>query len=207
MAEVEIRVQLLPPYDNNCYVLVSPDTKESIIVDAPSDPDRILELAHDTTVRYVVITHNHADHWGALKELKERLQTQVAAHQADAQALPIPLDLPLKDSDVLRIGGTEVSVIHTPGHTPGSICLLVGKHLITGDTLFPNGPGHSRTPDNLRQMIASITSKLFVLPDDTRVYPGHGAGTVLGPEKQNYGVFASKPHDPNLAGDVTWTDS
>jgi len=104
-------------------------------------------------------------------------------------------------------GGTEVSVIHTPGHTPGSICLLVGKHLITGDTLFPNGPGHSRTPDNLRQMIASITSKLFVLPDDTRVYPGHGAGTVLGPEKQNYGVFASKPHDPNLAGDVTWTGS
>ena len=207
MARLEIRQQLLPPYDNDCYVLVNPDTQESIIIDAPSDPDRILEMAQGTTVRYILVTHNHRDHWGALQALKERTQAAVAGHEADAEALPVPLDISLRDGDTLNIGDIQITVIHTPGHTPGSMCYLTGSHLFTGDTLFPNGPGNSRTPDHLRQMIESITTKLFVFPDITEVHPGHGAGTTLGAEKQNYAVFASKPHDPNLSGDVLWTEA
>ena len=207
MANLEIRQQLLPPYDNDCYVLVNPETNESIIIDAPSEPDRILDLARGTTIRYILITHNHRDHWGALQALKERTGATVAAHSEDASALPVGLDQLLKDGDELRIGDITLTVIHTPGHTPGSLCYLTGPHLFTGDMLFPNGPGNSRTPANLQQMIQSITTKLFILPDDTLVYPGHGSGAVLGTEKRNYAVFAGKPHDPNLSGDITWTGS
>lgn len=207
MAEVEIRSESLPPYDNNCYVLVCPETKESIIIDAPSEPDKIVALAQGTTIKQIVITHNHRDHWGALAALKEKTRAQVAAHPADASALPVALDLPLLGGESLQIGTVRVSVIHTPGHTPGSLCLLAGHHLFTGDTLFPGGPGATRTNAALTQTIQSITSKLFVLPDTTKIYPGHGAGAELGSEKQQYTVFAGKSHDPNLCGDVTWLGS
>ena len=81
---------------------------------------------------------------------------------------------------------------------------MSGQHLISGDTLFPNGPGRTRTPGDLDQIIESITGKLFRLPDDTIVYPGHGEGTVLGAEKERYAQFASLPRDSNLHGDVNW---
>ena len=207
MAEVEIRSENLPPYDNNCYVLVCPETRESLVIDAPSEPDKIVALAQGTTIKQIVITHNHRDHWGALAELKEKTKAQVAAHPADANALPVALDVPLLGGESLQIGTISVSVIHTPGHTPGSLCLLTGHHLFTGDTLFPGGPGATRTNAALIQTIQSITSKLFVLPDSTKVYPGHGAGAELGPEKQQYAIFAGKSHDPNLCGDVTWLGS
>jgi glyoxylase-like metal-dependent hydrolase (beta-lactamase superfamily II) len=102
-----------------------------------------------------------------------------------------------------------VRVIHTPGHTPGSICLLVpsrdgGDILISGDTLFPGGPGRSDSPEALRQMIASITSRLLVLPEDTAVYPGHGDNTTIADAKREYAVYASKEHPADQHGDVTW---
>ncbi|MBI2886805.1 MAG: MBL fold metallo-hydrolase [Chloroflexi bacterium] len=207
MAIAEVRRLLLPPYDNNCYLLVCPETQESLVIDAPSEPERILELAQGTRIRQIVITHNHRDHWGALAELKQRAGAQVAAHPEDAAALPVPLDLSLQDGDLLRIGTITVQVIHTPGHTPGSLCLLTGRHLFTGDTLFPGGPGHTRTPQDLLQTIQSITTRLFPLSDDVQIYPGHGAGTELGTAKQEYAVFAAKAHDPSLCGDVTWLES
>jgi glyoxylase-like metal-dependent hydrolase (beta-lactamase superfamily II) len=98
-------------------------------------------------------------------------------------------------------------VLHTPGHTPGSICLLSGGAVLTGDTLFPGGPGYSRTPEALREEIASITRELYVLPDETLVLPGHGTSTTIGASKAEHAVFASKPHDPELCGDVVWTES
>ncbi|MBT9149696.1 MAG: Hydroxyacylglutathione hydrolase GloC [Dehalococcoidia bacterium] len=92
--------------------------------------------------------------------------------------MPIKPDILLNDGDTISFGNIELHVLHTPGHTPGSVCFLTGNHLISGDTIFPSGPGRTGSPDQLRQIIESITSKILVLPDDTRVYPGHGDSTT-----------------------------
>ena len=110
----------------------------------------------------------------------------------------------LKDGDVIKFGNRELQVLATPGHTDGGVCLLVGKHLFSGDTLFPGGPGKTRSPEALQQVIGSITSKLLVLSDDTAVYPGHGLDTTIGDARREYQAFASRPHPSELSGDVTW---
>ena len=100
-----------------------------------------------------------------------------------------------------------MKAIHTPGHTPGSTCFLVDDRLISGDTLFPGGPGRTSTNADLQQSIQSITSKLFELPDDTVIHPGHGDDGRIGDSKRESAVFASKQHPADLCGDVNWEES
>ena len=88
-----------------------------------------------------------------------------------------------------------------------SVCFLVGKHLISGDTVFPGGPGKTESPADSMQIIESITRKIFVLPDDTEIYPGHGDPTIVRKEKKELAIFSSRPHDPNLFGDLLWLSS
>jgi hydroxyacylglutathione hydrolase len=194
----------LAPFGTNAYIVVCQVTGESILVDAPGEADKVLSQLAGTKPKYIVITHSHIDHIGALGELAARLKIPVAAHPLDAGGLPCSPDIELNDGDTVEVGRLKIKVLHTPGHTQGGLCLLVGNYLISGDTLFPGGPGKTRTPDDFRQIVKSIESKLLVLPDDTEVYPGHGEATVLGKEKKRFAVFASKPYDPNLCGDVLW---
>jgi glyoxylase-like metal-dependent hydrolase (beta-lactamase superfamily II) len=114
------------------------------------------------------------------------------------------IDVPLADGQELTVGKVSVRVIHTPGHTPGSVCFLVGSYLIAGDILFRGGLGHSDTPEDLQQTIRSIIQRLYVLPDATLVLPGHGDDTTIGASRREYAVFASRPHPPDLCGDVLW---
>jgi glyoxylase-like metal-dependent hydrolase (beta-lactamase superfamily II) len=107
--------------------------------------------------------------------------------------------------DEIFFGANKLRVLHTPGHTPGGLCFLTDKYLIAGDTLFPGGPGRTQSPDDFCQIIQSITEKLFALPEDTQVYPGHGEATTIKAAKQQYEVFSTRPHDPHLCGDVVWT--
>ena len=190
---------------SNAYLLVCRQTGESVIVDTPGDVGKILEQVKGTKPRYILITHNHFDHLGALAELRSRLQVPVAAHPADA--LPEPPDILLSDGDTLSFGRIDLTVLHTPGHTPGSVSYRTGKYLVSGDTLFPGGPGKTGSPSALRQIIESITDKLLVLPDDAGVYSGHGEPTVLKKEKEEIAVFTSRTHDPDLCGDVLWLSS
>ena len=129
------------------------------------------------------------------------------AHSEDAAALPVSPNGLVKDGDVITVGTIELKVIHTPGHTPGSTCYLVGKHLFSGDTLFPGGPGRSRSPEAFQQTIKSITEKLYLLPDDTFLLPGHGENSILGVSKEEYQIFAERSHPANLSGDVLWLES
>lgn len=205
----EIRIKKLEtqPFGTNCYIVVCPQSGEGIIVDTPGEASRILAEAGDISVRYIIITHTHLDHLGAFQEVRDSLKAEVAVHPLEAGALPSPPDLTLEDGDVVSFGEVNSKVLHTPGHTPGSLCLLMGKHLFSGDTLFPNGPGKTRDPATFEQVVNSITEKLFVLPDDTLVYPGHGDDAILGEEKQNFAIFSSRPHTPGLCGDVLWLPS
>ncbi len=194
----------LGPFGTNAYILKCQQTGESALVDAPGEADKILKHLQGTVPKYILMTHSHMDHVGALAEIKSELKIPLAAHNADATGLPVSADIELNDGDTLSFGNIRLKVMHTPGHTPGSLCFLTNKYLISGDTIFPGGPGKTGSPAAFRQIVESITSKIFVLPDETEVYPGHGDCTTLGKEKQEFEIFASKKHDPNLCGDVLW---
>ncbi|MGD0915396.1 MAG: MBL fold metallo-hydrolase [Thermodesulfobacteriota bacterium] len=204
---VQIDRLRLGPFDTNSYLLTCPLTGESVLVDAPAEVSEILNAAKETHPRYILITHNHGDHIGALSELKSQLRVPVGAHRLDTKGLPLRPDIFLDDNDKVTFGKISLRVLHTPGHTPGSLCFLVGKHLISGDTIFPGGPGKTKSPADLKRIIESITSKIFVLPDDQEIYPGHGDTTLLGKEKEEFAIFFSRSHDPNLSGDVLWLSS
>ena len=198
-----IRLEL-GPFGTNAYIVICQATGDSILVDAPGEASEILKQLSGTNPRYILITHSHFDHIMVLDELRSALKIPVAAHPLDAVNLPSPPDIELADGNSIEIGRLKINVLHTPGHTPGSLCLLVGKYLISGDTIFPGGPGKSTTPADFKQIVESIQTKIFVLPDDTEVYPGHSDATVLGKEKKEFATFSSRPHAPNLHGDVLW---
>lgn len=204
---IEIDRLTLRPFDTNSYIITCCLTRDSVLVDAPAEADEILRRLKVTNPRYILITHNHMDHLGALLELKSKLRIPVAVHPLDAKNLPSPPDTLLGDGDTVSFGSMELRVLHTPGHTPGSLCFLTGKYLISGDTIFPGGPGKTQSPADLRQIIESIASKIFVLPEDTQIYPGHGDSTVLEKEKTGFAIFSARPHDPDLCGDVLWLSS
>ena len=209
-SETDLRIFSLEvgKWGNNCYIVMDPLRNVAAIIDAAADAEKILSVVDGIETLYILTTHGHSDHWGALAEVSAALPNAVvAALPEDAGDLPVTPSLLLNDGDTLQIGTVPIRVIATPGHTPGSACFITGQHLFTGDTLFPGGPGQSRSPENLRQEITSITTRLYVLPDETIVYPGHGTGTTIGASKAEYAAFAAKPHSDDLHGDVLWMES
>jgi len=196
-------------FDNRAYIITCPKTNQSLLIDAPANAEQILAHLGSTDLKYILMTHNHSDHIGALSQLKSsKLGAPIAAHKLDAEGLPVAADILLNDSETITLGGNvELKILHTPGHTPGSLCFLLNDLLFCGDTIFPDGPGKTGTPADLKQIIESITSKIFSLSDDTQVYPGHGTSAILRNEKQKYSVFANRTHDPSLCGDVLWLSS
>jgi len=202
-----VKVGPLGPFNNNAYLVVDPNTKQSIIVDAPPEGEKVLEAAQGTRVSRIIVTHRHGDHWATIDALKSATGAPVYCHEADREPHADKVDGTLADGDAIALGGGRLVVVHTPGHTPGSICLLAGRFLIAGDTLFPGGPGHSDRPEDLQQEIRSIVERLLVLPDETAVYPGHGDDTTIGRSKQEYAAFAAREHPPDLCGDVLWLEA
>jgi len=194
-------------FATNAYIIICRQTRDSVLVDAPASASTIIESLKGTTPRYILLTHNHMDHTGALSELRSQLKVPLGAHAADSQSLSSSPERLLTDGDVVLFGKVKIEVLHTPGHTPGSLCFKIGKCLIAGDTIFPGGPGKTGSPAAFRAIIKSITDKIFVLPDDTQIYPGHGDSTTIKNGKSGLAVFSSRRHDPNLYGDVLWLSS
>jgi glyoxylase-like metal-dependent hydrolase (beta-lactamase superfamily II) len=197
----------LGPFGTNSYIMTCLKTGDSVVFDAPGDAPKILGQLKQTNPRYILMTHSHMDHTGALTQLKSALNVPIAAHTADAGRLPIAPDTLLADGQAIAFGNIQLKAIHSPGHTPGSLCFYTKGYLISGDTLFPDGPGKTGSPSDFRQIVESLKNRIFVLPDDTQVFPGHGTHTVLGKEKQAFEAFRARPHDPNLCGDVQWSMS
>ena len=205
----EILVHKIPmgPYGNNGYVVVCPKTNESIVIDTPAEPDKLIDVAQHTIVKAILITHTHMDHLLGFDKIRSTLGAPVGVHATEASKLPSSPDFHLEDGQIITAGTISLNVIHTPGHTPGATCFMTGHHLFTGDTLFPGGPGRTSTPQDLQQIITSIVAKLLVLPGDTALYPGHGDNTIIQTSQEEYAAFDSRPHSADLCGDVLWLSS
>ncbi|MFC1918674.1 MBL fold metallo-hydrolase [Chloroflexota bacterium] len=202
----DIRIERLElgSFGTNAYIVLCRKTRDSVVIDAPAEVETIMDRLKGTNPRYILLTHNHMDHLLALAELHCGLRVPLAAHALDTGNLPSPPEILLNDGDTISVGKLSLKVLHTPGHTPGSLCFKVGRYLISGDTIFPGGPGKTGSPAAFQQIVKSISEKIFVLPDDTPVYPGHGKSTVLKEEKKKFAIFSSRPHNPDLCGDVLW---
>ncbi|MDG9705296.1 MBL fold metallo-hydrolase [Streptomyces sp. DH37] len=178
------------PLENNAYLLRCRATGEQLLIDAASEPDTLLNLIGDDGVGAVVTTHRHPDHWQALDTVVQATDARTYAGRHDAEGIPVPTDVPLEDGDAVTVGRVTLTTRHLRGHTPGSIALVYDDphghpHLFTGDCLFPGGVGNTRgDAEAFAVLLHDVETKLFgELPDETWVYPGHGADTTLGAER------------------------
>jgi glyoxylase-like metal-dependent hydrolase (beta-lactamase superfamily II) len=180
----EIHKVVVGPVDNNVFVLRCRETGDAVLLDAANEHDRLLELCRALGVRSVLETHGHWDHIQAVPQLRDAgYEVHVTAEDADR--LP-SYDQILDDDTVIEVGRLKLRTIHTPGHTPGSMCFALegAPILFSGDTLFPGGPGATKFPGgHFPTIIESIDRKLFTLPAQTLVLPGHGDDTTIGTEQ------------------------
>ena len=181
---VRVDKVVVGPYENNAFVVRCRSTGEAILVDAANEHELLVPLCKALGVRRVLTTHGHFDHIQAVEACRDAgIDVGVAAE--DAKMLP-SYDFVIGDEDVIEVGELKLEAIHTPGHTPGSTSfLLEGEPLLfTGDTLFPGGPGNTIFEGaSFEQIIGSIDRRLFTLPADLLVLPGHGLDTTLGTER------------------------
>ena len=180
---LDVRTLVAGPLENNIYLAACPATNRAVVIDPADDTPRILQAAQGLEVVAILLTHGHHDHLGAAAEVSRALAVPLRLHAADAALAGLPGLVALADGESILCGRATLEVLHTPGHTPGSVCLLSGRTLFSGDTLFPGGPGATAGRADFRQVMASLRCRLFPLPDDTRVLPGHGPATTIGAER------------------------
>lgn len=189
-------------YSANCYIIGCEKTGEAVVVDPGGDVDTILEKIEELglKVKYIILTHGHGDHIGGIIGLKEKTNAKILIHADDEYMLKdsdinlsskmsiknieVSPDDVLQDKDMIKIGKYDAYIIHTPGHTKGSICIKVENNILTGDTLFAGSIGRTDLPGGSHDsIIKSIKEKLLNYDDDVKIFPGHGPVTTIGIEK------------------------
>lgn len=180
------------PMNNNAYLLRCKVTGATCLVDAAAEEDTLLRLIReqaDARLDSIVTTHRHPDHWGALAAVAAATNAPTHAGRADVAGIPVPTQEPVDHGQLLRLGDAVIEVVGLPGHTPGSIALLLeagsdAPVVVTGDALFPGGVGRTRSPEDFTSAFDAVRRELFDrLPDRARVLPGHGWDTTLGAER------------------------
>lgn len=187
-AEVEITKRSVGPMDNNAYLIHDLASGDALLIDAANDPAALTELVAAVRLVGIHTTHGHFDHWQALDAVRAATGAPVTLGPGDQEMMEPRADRIVTHGERLKVGEFEVELLHTPGHTPGSVCVLLRAddhpHLFTGDTLFPGGPGNTfGDAAAFAQIMDSLRTVVFALPDDTWVYPGHGDDTTLGAER------------------------
>lgn len=201
--ENEMIIKTIPvgALEANCYILADEATDEAIVVDPGDEPDIILEQTEGLTIRYIVLTHGHFDHVGAVNDIKQETGAEVMLHEADFEVYAEardhaafwgfdiqPPEMPtvaLTDGDEIPVGNLNFVVIHTPGHSPGGMCLYAEGTLITGDTLFAGSVGRTDLNGGDMKAMGESFRRLMRLPDETAVLPGHGPSSTIGIEKEH----------------------
>ncbi len=211
----EIRRFVCGPAANNAYLIVCRHTNRSVIIDAPAAPGPLVEAARGTGVAALLLTHGHADHLAGLDELLSAFDVPLGIARADRDAMShvgAGPGIDVSDGGSVSFGDLCLEAIHVPGHTAGSTAFLLPASggrpgfLFGGDTLFQGGPGKTRSPEGFEEIVTSIREQFLILPDDTRVLPGHGDGTTIAEARREHAAFAGRPNRPGLFGEVRWDD-
>ncbi len=213
MSAFRMKILVLGMIQTNCYIISNGETKEAIVIDPADDAEKIEQYlkANDLVCKAILLTHGHFDHILAVEALAKVTNVKIYAHEAEEQLLKDPelnssshirrecsltSDIWLKDQEILQLAGFQIKVIHTPGHTAGGVCYYFPGHgiLISGDTLFCESIGRSDLPTgNGSQLVEAILSKLMILEDTVKVYPGHGEATTIGYERDNNRYLSHVP--------------
>jgi len=197
-----IKELVVGPLESNCYLIVDEHTKETLVIDPGDEPDRIIDLIHENSlqVKYIVCTHGHFDHVSAVSDIKKETGAPIIIHRDEQEVyrgtrrqavswgfeldeLPDP-DMLVSEGDLLEIGSLKFVIIHTPGHSPGGICLSGEDILITGDTLFAGSVGRTDLHGGDMIELKKSFKRLMSLSEKTRILPGHGPETTIGREKK-----------------------
>ena len=200
-----VKHAVFPPIENNCYLIVDENTKESALVDCSTYNETMQKLIGDTSLKYILLTHGHYDHIGGVKEVKEKYGAKVVISKEDEPMLSSSrlslavftggaqrdtnADIIVKDGDVLTLGSSEIKALANPGHTKGGMCYIAEDCLFTGDTLFCCSCGRTDFPGgNVGEMLSSL-KRLSALDGDYKVFPGHEELSTLDYERKNNPYF------------------
>jgi len=207
------------PLQCNCSIIADEQSHEAMIVDPGDNVDGLLQILRERNLKLtlIAVTHGHIDHIGGAGKLRTATGAPIYMNSADEQQIAlldmqaawigveapgkVTIDHPAKDGDILKVGGHQATVMHTPGHTEGSTCLYFAaeKRLIAGDTLFQGSIGRTDLPGgDMEKIMASLHGKLMLLPDETIVLPGHGAATTIGEERETNPFITDKRYKPKV---------
>ena len=189
---MNMQTLVLGAYETNCYILWDDSSDRCIVIDPGYEPERVLSAVKDLgkTVQAILLTHGHFDHVGGVREIFAQTDCDIYLCPADCAmpenmtAGPLCYTHSCQDGDILNLAGLSLRVLHTPGHTPGSVCYLCGESLFAGDTLFAGSCGRTDLPGGSWQALQNSLSRLKALEADLAVYPGHGEATTLSNEKR-----------------------
>ncbi len=205
---LKLERQMVGSFQSNCYLLEDPSSKSGVLIDAGAEAGKLMGWIARVQITHILITHGHSDHVGALNELRQALNCPVGMHPLDAEAFDLAFDLPLNAGTKIPLGPYSLEIHEIPGHTQGSIAMALWegtfKRAIVGDAIFPGGPGHTRSPEALRQSLDSLERTVFTWPDEVELYPGHGDATTVGAEREAFVDFRAQPLSPDVFGDVLW---
>ena len=187
-----LRKLVLGAYQANCYIVGCKETNEGVVIDPGDEPSRIVReiTKSHIKIRHILITHGHIDHIGGAVELRKILKAPLMIHALDASGLNPGPDALLSDGQKIQVGTYTLSVIHTPGHSPGGVCFHAPGAVFTGDTLFAGSIGRTDfRGGDYNALIKGVREKIFPLGDDLRVYPGHGPASTIGRERTTNPFF------------------
>ena len=187
-----LRRLVVGPYQTNCYILGCKETNQGLVIDPGDEVFRIVkEISRSgLTIKYIAITHGHVDHVGGVPELKRITKAPVLIHRLDAGGLGARPEGFLEEGQIIQVGNYSISIIHTPGHSPGGVCLYAPGAVFTGDSLFAGSVGRTDFPGGSHELlIEGVRRKIFPLGDKPRVYPGHGPESTIGRERQTNPFF------------------